>query len=87
MVRQPPAESLFGGYLARKNSYMKLHPHVMISLNSNKGPPIAFVALLLGCDVFSTSIRSGMAPAHHVQCSNSATAFRRPDYQQYHGIR
>ena len=28
-----------------------------------------------------------MAPAHDIQCSNSATAFRRPDSQQYHGIR
>ena len=65
---------------------MKLHPRD-ISPNSPKDPPIAFVALLLGCDVFSTGIRSGMAPAHHVQCSNSATAFQRSDCQQYHGIR
>ena len=85
MVRQSLAQCLFGGYLARKNSYMKLHPRD-ISLNPPTDPPIAFVALLLGYDVLSTGIRSGMAPAHHVQCGNSATAFRRPDYQQYHGI-
>ena len=66
--------------------YMKLLPRE-ISLNSPKDLPMIFVALLLGRDVFSIGIRSGMAPAHHVQCSNSATAFRRPDYQQYHGIR
>ncbi len=65
---------------------MKLHRRE-ISLNLSRNPSIAFVALLLGCDVFSTGIRSDMAPAHHIQCSNSATAFRHPDFQQYYGIR
>lgn len=79
MMRQSPAQYLIEGYLARKKIYMKLRPRDDFP-NSLKHPPIAFVALLLGCDVFSTSIRSGMAPAHHVQCSTSATAFRRPGY-------
>ena len=81
MVRLSPAQCLFGGYIARIFSYIKLHPRD-IFINSHTDPPIALVALLLGCDAFSTGIRSGMAPAHHVQCSNSATAFRRADYQQ-----